>query len=84
LGLEALRNNLSFSSSIWLQLMEHRPQVYISTAEELQSKFDAKLPHPLKVFPITEAIEAFRYGGRKTHREECPSSMLTTWTSTDR
>jgi thioester reductase-like protein len=69
LGLEALRNNLSVFIIDLAQLMEHRPQIFMSILKELQAKFEAKAYRalPMKAFPITEAIEAFRYMASGKH-----------------
>ncbi|HEX9922937.1 MAG TPA: thioester reductase domain-containing protein, partial [Anaerolineae bacterium] len=69
IGLEPLRNNISVFIIDLAQLMEHKPADFATILEVLRLKFEQKvyraLPHT--VFPITQALEAFRYMAAGKH-----------------
>lgn len=69
IGLEALRNNLSVFIIDLAQLMENRPAVFVEIFKILRQKFEQKVYRPLPhtSFPITEAVEAFRYMAAGKH-----------------
>jgi thioester reductase-like protein len=69
IGLEALRNNISVHIIDLAQLMEHRPYEFAEMLEILRDKFEKGIysPIPVRVFPITEAVQAFRYMASGKH-----------------
>lgn len=62
IGLEALRNNISYHVIDMAQLLEEKPQIGIQLMEEIAERIArgeySPLPH--QVFPITDAEDAFR------------------------
>ena len=69
IGLEPLRNNISYFVIDLAQHLEHRPQFIASLFKELSDRFEAGDYRPLsyKVFPITEVVSAFRYMAQGKH-----------------
>ncbi len=69
IGLEALRNNISVFIIDLAQLMAHKPALFRRMLETLSQKFEQKQYRPLphKVFPVTEAVDAFRYMAMGKH-----------------
>ena len=69
IGLEALRNNITVFIIDLAQLMEHKPTTFVSILEALARKFEQKeyQPLPHTVFPVTEAVDAFRYMASGKH-----------------
>ncbi|MEM7145877.1 MAG: amino acid adenylation domain-containing protein [Verrucomicrobiota bacterium] len=69
IGLEPLRNNISYFVIDLAQHLEHKPEFVASMFAELAEKFFAgdfeALPH--KVFPINDVVEAFRYMAQGKH-----------------
>ncbi len=68
-GLEALRNNISVHIIDLAQLMEHRPHEFADMLEVLCDKFEKGIYNPIhvRVFPVTEAEQAFRYMASGKH-----------------
>jgi len=62
IGLEALRRNISLFIIDLAELMDHRPAEFAAMVETLRRKFERQsyCPLPHQIFPITEAVEAFR------------------------
>lgn len=69
IGLEPLRNNISFHVIDLAQHLESRPEFVAEMMAEMAAKFEAKTykPLPHKVFPITEVVEAFRFMAQGKH-----------------
>jgi NADPH:quinone reductase-like Zn-dependent oxidoreductase len=69
IGLEALRNNISVHIIDLAQLMEHRPYEFAAMLDILRDKFEKGIysPIPVRVFPVTEAVQAFRYMASGKH-----------------
>ena len=69
IGLEPFKNNISFFAIDLAQHLEERPEFFASLMEELSTQFhEGRLvPLPFKRFPITEAVEAFRYFAQAHH-----------------
>jgi len=69
IGLEQLRNNVSYFVIDLAQHLEHKPRFVADMLESLSEKFrsGAYRPLPHSVFPITEAVEAFRYMAQGKH-----------------
>jgi len=69
IGLECLKNNISYFVVDLAQHLESKPQFVANMLKELETEFYAgtydALPH--KVFPITEVVEAFRYMAQGKH-----------------
>lgn len=69
IGLEPLRNNISYFVIDLAQHLEEKPEFVASMLSELGEKFAAgvyeALPH--KVFPVTEVVEAFRFMAQGKH-----------------
>ena len=69
IGLEPLRNNISFFVIDLAQHLEHKPEYVAEMFSALESKFASKtyVPLPHTDFPITEVVEAFRYMAAGKH-----------------
>lgn len=69
IGLEPFKNNISFFAIDLAQHLEERPEFFASLMKELSSEFhEGRLaPLPFKQFPVTEAVEAFRYFAQAQH-----------------
>ncbi|WP_417736575.1 thioester reductase domain-containing protein [Rosistilla oblonga] len=69
IGLEALRNNISYFVIDLAQHLEHRPSFIASLFAELSERFEAGdfRPLPHTVFPINEVVDAFRYMAQGKH-----------------
>lgn len=69
LGLEQLRNNISYFVIDLAQHLEHRPDFVASMFAELAERFEAGDYRPLsyRTFPITDVVEAFRYMAQGKH-----------------
>ena len=69
LGLEQLRNNISYFVIDLTQHLESKPEFVANMLTELGEKFEDGTYEPLpnKIFPITEAVEAFRYMAQGKH-----------------
>jgi thioester reductase-like protein len=69
IGLEALRSNISVFIIDLAQLMEHRPQEFSAMLDTLRDKFEQGIyrPIPHRDFPLSEAVEAFRYMASGKH-----------------
>lgn len=69
IGLEALRNNIAVYIIDLAQLMQHRPHEFAAMHGDLRGKFEAGTyrPIPHRTFPITEAVDAFRYMASGKH-----------------
>nr|AHZ46164.1 PKS/NRPS hybrid [uncultured bacterium 12-5D] len=69
IGLEPLRNNISYFVIDLAQHLEHQPEFVASMFSELAEKFFAEeyQPLPHKIFPISDVIEAFRYMAQGKH-----------------
>ena len=69
IGLEPLRNNISYFVIDLAQHLEHKPDFVASMFSELSERFDNGDYQPLtyKSFPITEIVEAFRFMAQGKH-----------------
>ncbi|QDV67061.1 Phthiocerol synthesis polyketide synthase type I PpsC [Rosistilla carotiformis] len=69
IGLQALRNNISYFVIDLAQHLEHRPAFIASLFAELSERFEARdfRPLPHTVFPINEVVDAFRYMAQGKH-----------------
>ena len=69
IGLEPLRNNISFFVIDLAQHLESKPAYIAKMFSDLEKMFQAEkyLPLPNKAFPITEVVEAFRYMAAGKH-----------------
>ena len=69
IGLEPLRNNISFFVIDLAQHLESKPAYIAKMFSDLEKMFEAEkyLPLPNKSFPITEVVEAFRYMAAGKH-----------------
>ncbi len=69
IGLEPLRNNISYFVIDLAQHLEHKPDYVASMFVELSERFESGDYQPLthKTFPITEIVEAFRYMAQGKH-----------------
>ncbi len=69
IGLEPLRNNISFFVIDLAQHLEQKPEYVAEMFSELEQKFEdgAYLPLSNKVFPVTDVVEAFRYMAAGKH-----------------
>jgi len=69
IGLQAMRNNVSLHIIDLAGLLIERPDEFASLFTELSEKFQGKTYLPLHhmAFPITEAVEAFRYMAAGKH-----------------
>ncbi len=69
IGLEPLRNNVSFFVIDLAQHLEDKPEYIAEMFSELETRFYSGdfRPLPNKVFPITEVVEAFRYMAAGKH-----------------
>jgi thioester reductase-like protein len=69
IGLEALRNNISYFVIDLAQHLERKPALVARMFQELGERFAAGdyAPLPHTVFPITKAFDAFRYMAQGKH-----------------
>jgi NADPH:quinone reductase-like Zn-dependent oxidoreductase len=69
IGLEALRQNISVFIIDLAQLAEQKPAEIAAMLETLRQKFELRVYQPLSrtVFPINQAVEAFRYMAAGKH-----------------
>ncbi|QEG23834.1 non-ribosomal peptide synthetase/type I polyketide synthase [Mariniblastus fucicola] len=69
IGLEPLRNNISYFVIDLAQHLEHKPDYVATMFSELSERFDSGDYQPLtfKTFPITEIVEAFRFMAQGKH-----------------
>jgi amino acid adenylation domain-containing protein len=69
IGLEPLRNNISFHVIDLAQHLQAKPEYVAEMFSELERHFQAGdyRPLPNKVFPITQVVEAFRYMAAGKH-----------------
>ncbi|WP_442509431.1 thioester reductase domain-containing protein [Novipirellula sp. SH528] len=69
LGLAAFKNNISYHMIDLAQIIAQKPGRIASILAELSSLFDSGTYRPLphKVFPIEEAVDAFRYMAQGQH-----------------
>ncbi len=69
IGLEAMSNNISLHIIDLAGMLLDRPDQLINVFSKLAEKFEKKTysPLPHSVFPITEAVEAFRYMAAGKH-----------------
>jgi thioester reductase-like protein len=69
IGLEPLRNNISYFVIDLAQHLEHRPDYVAALFAELVQRFEAGDYRPLtyEVFPITEVVEAFKHMAQGKH-----------------
>ncbi|MEX2579662.1 MAG: amino acid adenylation domain-containing protein [Verrucomicrobiales bacterium] len=69
IGLEPLRNNISFFVIDLAQHLESKPTYISKMFSDLEAMFQAGnyRPLPSTVFPVTEAVEAFRYMAAGKH-----------------
>ncbi|WP_345326201.1 thioester reductase domain-containing protein [Novipirellula rosea] len=68
-GLAAFKNNISYHMIDLAQIIAQRPSRIASIVTELSSLFESGVytPLPHKVFPIDEAVDAFRYMAQGQH-----------------
>ncbi|MCB1091269.1 MAG: SDR family NAD(P)-dependent oxidoreductase, partial [Verrucomicrobiae bacterium] len=69
IGLEPLRNNVSFHVIDLAQHLQQKPEYVAEMFTELERHFQAGdfRPLPNKVFPITQVVDAFRYMAAGKH-----------------
>ncbi|MEQ1842783.1 MAG: type I polyketide synthase, partial [Verrucomicrobiales bacterium] len=69
IGLEPLRNNVSFFVIDLAQHLQSKPAYIARMFSELEAKFydGSYVPLPLKSFPITGVVDAFRYMAAGKH-----------------
>ncbi len=69
IGLEPLRNNISYFVIDLAQHLEHKPDFVGSMFAELSQRFESGDYQPLthKTFPITDIVEAFRFMAQAKH-----------------
>lgn len=69
IGLEPLRNNISYFVIDLAQHLEHKPDFVGSMFAELSQRFESGDYQPLthKTFPITDIVEAFRFMAQGKH-----------------
>jgi len=69
IGLEPLRNNISFFVIDLAQHLERKPSYVANMFSQLEEKFVAGTYRPLpnEVFPVTEVVEAFRHMAAGKH-----------------
>ncbi|MCB1235640.1 MAG: amino acid adenylation domain-containing protein [Verrucomicrobiae bacterium] len=69
IGLEPLRNNISFFVIDLAQHLESKPEYIAEMFSELENRFQAGdyRPLPNKVFPVTRVVDAFRYMAAGKH-----------------
>lgn len=69
IGLEAMRNNISLHIIDLAGMLMDRPDEFASVFSGLAENFGKKIYQPLHhtVFPVTEAVEAFRYMAAGKH-----------------
>ena len=69
LGLKLLENNISFSTIELAQMLLKRPDFCMSILREAMQLFEdgSFKPLPLQVFPISQAVDAFRYMAQAKH-----------------
>lgn len=69
IGLEPLRNNISFFVIDLAQHLQSKPEYVASMFSDLEKMFYDEIYEPLpnEVFPITEVVEAFRYMAAGKH-----------------
>ena len=69
IGLHPLRNNISYFVIDLTQHLQHKPEFVVQMFSEIAERFDAGdyKPVPLTAFPITEAVEAFRFMAQGRH-----------------
>jgi len=69
IGLEPLRNNISFFVIDLAQHLERKPAYVAAMFSELEKMFEEEhyQPLPNEVFPITDVVEAFRYMAAGKH-----------------
>lgn len=69
IGLEPLRNNISYFVIDLAQHLEHKPDFVGSMFADLSERFESGDYQPLthKTFPITEIVEAFRFMAQGKH-----------------
>lgn len=69
IGLEPLRNNVSFFVIDLAQHLQSKPAYIARMFSELEAKFydGSYVPLPLKAFPITGVVDAFRYMAAGKH-----------------
>ncbi|MFC1759599.1 SDR family NAD(P)-dependent oxidoreductase [Planctomycetota bacterium] len=69
IGLEPLRNNISYFVIDLAQHLEHKPDFVGSMFTDLSRRFESGDYQPLthKTFPITEIVEAFRFMAQGKH-----------------
>lgn len=69
LGLATLKDNISYFVIDLAQHLEYRPAYVAGMLEDVRKKLDAKAYQPLphEVFPITDAVGAFRYMAQGKH-----------------
>jgi NADPH:quinone reductase-like Zn-dependent oxidoreductase len=69
IGLEPLRNNISFFVIDLAQHLQDKPEYVAEMFSDLEKMFydEVYKPLPNEVFPITEVVEAFRYMAAGKH-----------------
>jgi amino acid adenylation domain-containing protein/thioester reductase-like protein len=69
IGLEALKNNISYFVIDLAQHLERKPALVAKMFQELGERFAASdyAPLPHTVFPITKVVDAFRYMAQGKH-----------------
>ncbi len=69
IGLEPLRNNISFFVIDLAQHLQSKPQYVAKMFSDLEALFydETYKPLPNKVFPVTEVVDAFRYMAAGKH-----------------
>ena len=69
MGLEPFKNNLSYFAVDLSKHIEERPEFITTMLREISEMFEEKKlkPLPIKSFPITESVDAFRYFAQAKH-----------------
>ncbi len=69
IGLEPFKKNLTYFAVDLSKHIEERPEIITMMLQELSVMFEREelKPLPFKAFPITQAVEAFRYFAQSKH-----------------
>ena len=69
MGLEPFKNNLSYFAVDLSRHIEERPEFITKMLHEISKMFEEKKlkPMPIKSFPITDSVDAFRYFAQAKH-----------------
>ena len=69
IGLEPFKKNLSYFAVDLSKHIEERPEFITKMLSEISEMFEEKKlkPMPIKTFPITQAVDAFRYFAQVKH-----------------